>query len=211
MIYLYSKRFTDIVISLFSLCVLFPFLLVIALIIKLNSNGPVFYRGKRSARHNGTFLIYKFRTMVNDAEKKGGFSTAIDDHRFTSVGRILRRFKIDELPQFINVLFGEMSLIGPRPQVEYYTNLYTEDESVILSVRPGITDLASIYFVDMDDTLGSINVDEKYQLEIEPVKNKLRIQYVKEMSFMLDMKILIGTLFRIIGFKNITNLNFHTQ
>ena len=190
------------------LLVLAPLFIVIAIVIRLDLDGPVFYRGQRAAKDSGVFYIFKFRSMVVDAEQKGGYSTAIDDHRFTKVGRFIRRFKIDELPQFINVLIGDMSLVGPRPQVTYYTDQYTEDEKLILTVRPGITDLASIYFIDMDSTLGSGDVDEKYQTEIEPVKNKLRLQYVTQMSFVLDMKIFASTFFRLLGIANFPRIKF---
>lgn len=206
--YLVIKRLFDVLVSGFMLVLLLPLFIVVALVVRLDSKGPVFYRGKRAAKGSGVFYIYKFRSMVVDAEQIGGHSTAIDDHRFTKVGRFIRRFKIDELPQFINVLIGDMSLVGPRPQVTYYTDQYTEDEKLILTVRPGITDLASIYFIDMDSTLGSGDVDRKYQAEIEPVKNKLRLQYVKTMSFFLDMKIFASTFFRLLGITNFPRIKF---
>ena len=145
--------------------------------------------------------------MVLDAESKGGFSTAIDDPRLTGVGRFLRKHKLDELPQFFNVLIGEMSLVGPRPQVLFYTNKYTEAEKSILAVKPGITDLASLYFVDMDAVLGSGDVDARYLAEVEPVKNKLRLRYVRECSYLLDLRILVETAFKLIGVENVTGLN----
>lgn len=206
--YLVIKRLFDLLVSGVMLLILAPLFIVVAIVIRVDSKGPVFYRGKRAAKGSGVFYIFKFRSMVVDAEQKGGFSTAIDDHRFTKVGRFIRRFKIDEIPQFINVLIGDMSLVGPRPQVTYYTDQYTEEEKLILSVRPGITDLASIYFIDMDSTLGSGDVDEKYQTEIEPVKNKLRLQYVKQMSFVLDLKIFASTFFRLLGITNFPSIKF---
>jgi lipopolysaccharide/colanic/teichoic acid biosynthesis glycosyltransferase len=145
--------------------------------------------------------------MVLDAERKGGFSTAIDDPRLTGLGRFIRKHKLDELPQFFNVLAGDMSLVGPRPQVAFYTDKYEGDEKLILSVKPGITDLASLYYADMDSVLGSGNVDARYLAEIEPVKNQLRLKYIREQSFLLDTRILIETGFKLIGFENITNLN----
>lgn len=185
-----------------------PLFVFVAVVIQIDSNGPIFYRGKRAAKDSGVFYIFKFRSMVVDAEQKGGHSTAIDDHRFTKVGRFIRRFKIDELPQFINVIIGDMSLVGPRPQVTYYTDQYTGDETLILTVKPGITDLASLYFIDMDRTLGSGDVDKKYRTEIEPIKNKLRIQYVKKMSFSLDIRILASTFFRLFGIDNFPRITF---
>ena len=205
--YQIAKRIFDIVVSGMLLILLLPFLLVVAVIIKVDSRGPVFYRGKRAAKGEGVFYIFKYRSMVVDAENKGGPSTAIDDPRFTKVGRFMRRFKIDEFPQLINVLRGEMSLVGPRPQVTFYTDQYSGDEKLILTIKPGITDIASIYFIDMDSTLGSGDVDKKYQIEIEPIKNKLRIKYVREMTFILDIRILIATLFSLLGLANITRIN----
>lgn len=207
MIYRFFKRLTDIAVSLIAIIVIGPLMLVLAVLIKLDSPGPVFYRGERAGRAGATFRILKFRSMVVDAERKGGFSTAIDDPRLTSIGRFLRKYKLDELPQFFNVLFGDMSLVGPRPQVLYYTSRYTGDELLILMVRPGITDLASLYFVDMDAVLGTGNVDDRYQAEIEPVKNQLRIRYVREQSYLLDLRILVETAFKLIGLDNVTGLN----
>ena len=129
------------------------------------------------------------------------------DPRVTDFGKRLRAFSIDELPQILNVLKGEMSLVGPRPQVTYYTNQYAGELKLILSVKPGLTDLATLYFMDMDKVLGSKNVDEKYAAEIEPIKNSLRLKYVKEKNFLLDIRILIETVFSIMGIKNITRLN----
>jgi lipopolysaccharide/colanic/teichoic acid biosynthesis glycosyltransferase len=173
----------------------------------MTSSGKVFYRGVRAGKNEVSFKIYKFRTMVENAENIGGYSTSINDTRLTKIGRFLRKYKIDELPQFVNVIKGEMSLVGPRPQVLYYTNQYKGEEKSILSVRPGITDLASLYFSDMDKVLGFGNAERKYETEIEPVKNLLRLKYVNEQSFVLDMRILIETVFSLIGIKNITKLN----
>ena len=144
--------------------------------------------------------------MVFEADKLGGPSTALNDPRITSIGRFLRSTKLDELPQLINVVKGEMSLVGPRPQVLYYTKKYTKEEVLILSMRPGVTDLASLFFYDMDSVLGNTNVDKKYETEVEPIKNKLRIKYVKEASFMLDIRILIETFFGVLGIRNTTGL-----
>lgn len=207
MIYRFAKRLTDLGLSAAAVLVLAPFMLLIAVLIKVGSPGPVFYRGERAGKDGKVFRILKFRSMVVDAERKGGFSTAIDDPRLTGVGRFLRKHKLDELPQFFNVLVGDMSLVGPRPQVLFYTNKYTGDERSILSVKPGITDLASLYFADMDSVLGSGDVDARYLAEVEPVKNKLRLRYVREQSYLLDIRILVETAFKLIGFENITGLN----
>jgi lipopolysaccharide/colanic/teichoic acid biosynthesis glycosyltransferase len=206
-IYRFAKRVMDLGLSAAAVLVLAPFMLLIAVLIKAGSPGPVFYRGKRAGKDGKVFHILKFRSMVVDAERKGGFSTAIDDPRLTGTGRFIRKYKLDELPQFFNVLVGDMSLVGPRPQVSFYTNKYTGDEKLILAVKPGITDLASLYFVDMDAVLGSGDVDTRYLTEVEPVKNKLRLRYVKEQTYLLDLRILVETIFKLIGFENITGLN----
>lgn len=207
MFYLFFKRFFDIVFSILAIAISLPFLLIISIIIRMDSTGPIIYKGIRSAINREVFQIYKFRTMVDNADKIGGFSTASNDSRVTKVGKFLRKYKLDELPQFFNVLRGEMSLVGPRPQVLYYTNKYKDEEISILNVKPGITDLASLYFSSMDETLGNVDVDKKYESEVEPIKNKLRIRYVQERTFLMDTRILIETAFNLVGIKNITRLN----
>ena len=207
MFYLFFKRFFDIVLSIVAIAITLPFLLIISILIRFDSPGPIIYKGIRSAINREVFQIYKFRTMVDNAEKKGGFSTASNDARVTRVGQFLRKYKLDELPQFFNVLRGEMSLVGPRPQVLYYTSKYTDKEISILSVKPGITDLASLYFSSMDQTLGDVDVDKKYESEVEPIKNILRIRYVQERTFLMDTRILIETACNLVGVKNITRLN----
>jgi len=179
------------------LLLMLPAFAVISMAIILTSDGPVFFRGVRTGLNGKPFKIYKFRTMVVDAEKLGGPSTALNDSRITPIGRFLRRYKIDEIPQLINIIRGEMSFVGPRPQVERYTKLYKGEEKIILSVRPGLTDYASLHFINMDSTLGDGDVDSKYMTEIEPIKNSLRIKYVKERSFLVDMKILLKTIGRL--------------
>ena len=207
MIYCFVKRVTDLGFSAIAVLTLAPLMILIAVLIKLGSSGPILYRGERAGRDGNTFLIFKFRSMVVDAESRGGFSTAINDPRLTSIGRFLRKYKLDELPQFFNVLAGDMSLVGPRPQVLFYTNKYVGDDRLILSVKPGITDLASLYFADMDSVLGGGDVDARYLAEVEPVKNKLRLRYVREQSYLLDIRILVETAFKLIGFDNVTGLN----
>jgi len=207
-IYRLAKRVTDIVFSAVAVLILGPVLmLLIAVLIKVGSPGPIFYRGERAGKNGRMFRIFKFRSMTLDAEFKGGFSTAIDDPRLTGIGRFIRKYKLDELPQFFNVLAGDMSLVGPRPQVFFYTDKYAGDEKLILSVKPGITDLASLYFADMDSVLGSGDVDARYLAEVEPVKNKLRLRYIREQSYLLDIRILVETAFKLVGFENITGLN----
>lgn len=176
-----------------------PFGVAIALLIKLDSPGPIFYRGVRTGRGMKPFRIFKFRTMVDQAERLGGPSTAHHDPRLTRVGAVLRRYKLDELPQLLNILRGEMSVVGPRPQVEEYTRLHTAEERVIFDVRPGLTDFASIRFINLDELLGDENVDERYRREVEPIKNRLRVRYVRERSLGVDLKILGLTLLALAG------------
>jgi len=204
--YLFFKRVFDMSLSIIALIVLSPLFLAIAFFIKIDSPGPIIYKGKRTAINDGVFYQYKFRTMLVDGEKKGGFTAAVNDPRFTSLGRFLRKYKLDEIPQFVNVIFGDISLVGPRPQVTHYTSQYEGDNVLILTVKPGITDLATLYFMDMDSVVGKGDVDNKYAREIEPIKNKLRLEYVKKRSFILDLKILIETIFRLFGIKGITGL-----
>lgn len=194
-----AKRLFDIASSSVALVVLSPVLLLIAIGIKITSPGPVFYRGVRSGRFGKSFRILKFRTMVVDAASLGGSSTGKDDPRVTTFGRFLRRFKLDELPNLVCVLRGEMSIVGPRPEVQEYTNLYRGEEELILSVRPGITDLSSIQYIDLAEHIGSENVDENFETRVLPTKNKLRVKYVKEWSFWADMKIIGKTIIRLIG------------
>jgi lipopolysaccharide/colanic/teichoic acid biosynthesis glycosyltransferase len=139
--------------------------------------------------------------MIVNAESAGGPSTALNDPRLTRAGKFLRKFKFDELPQLFNILKGEMSFVGPRPQVEYYTRQYSGDELLVLSVKPGLTDYASIRFINLDEILGDDEVDKKYASEVEPEKNRLRIEYAKNCNFWIDMKILLMTFLRIFGLK----------
>jgi len=200
------KRIFDITACLLALPFLLPLFAVITISIKLNSPGPVFYRGLRTGLGGRPFRIFKFRTMVVDAEKIGGPSTALNDPRLTRIGKFLRKYKIDELPQLINILKGEMAFVGPRPQVEKYTKLYNDEEQIILSVRPGLTDYASIKFINLDQILGDVSVDEKYLKEIEPEKNKLRMKYAKEHSFWIDIKIILMTLMQMLKIQTLWNI-----
>ena len=190
------KRLLDIGISSIALVVLSPLFLIIALLIKLDSPGPVFYRGVRVGRFGRPFRMFKFRTMVQDANKIGPPSTAADDPRITRVGRWLRRFNIDELPQFIDVLLGNMSLVGPRPDLPELIALYTEEErKVLLSVRPGITDWSTLWIRNEGERLrGSSDPHQKYLEEIWPVKRRLQLEYVHNHSLWIDLKILMLTL-----------------
>ena len=189
------KILFDILFSAFGLIVMSPPLIFSAIAIKLNSKGAVFYRGKRIGRYGKPFRIYKFRTMVENAEKLGGSSTADDDPRITKTGKFLRKYKLDELPQLINVLKGEMSFVGPRPEVQHYVDMFTEEEKAILSIRPGITDWASLWNPDEGAILkGSKDPEKAYMEKIRPEKLKLQLKYVKEGSFRIDLKIILLTL-----------------
>ena len=176
-----GKRAFDFISSLIGLILVSPVLLIIAILIKREDGGPVFYRGARVGRFGKLFRIFKFRTMVVNAEKLGGPSTADDDPRITKVGKFIRKFKLDELPQLINVLKGEMSVVGPRPEVQMYVDMFAEEEKAILSVRPGITDWASIWNPDEGAILaGSPDPEKTYMEKIRPEKIKLQLKYVEE-------------------------------
>ncbi|MFA6145777.1 MAG: sugar transferase [Patescibacteria group bacterium] len=199
-----SKEIFDKIFSFLGLIFFLPLFLLIGVLIKIDSRGPIFYRGVRTGRFGKPFRIYKFRTMVTNAEKIGGPTTANNDSRVTKIGKFLRKYKIDELPQLINIFCGEMSFVGPRPQVEECTKRYNEKEKIILSVKPGLTDYASIEFVNLGEILGDGNVYEKYLREVEPKINSLRIKYIRERSFWVDIKIIFLTFLKIL--KKIWNI-----
>jgi lipopolysaccharide/colanic/teichoic acid biosynthesis glycosyltransferase len=189
------KRTVDIVVSLIGLFLLAPFMAAIALWIRVDSSGPVFYRGRRVGRHGKEFRIFKFRSMVVDAERKGGASASDGDRRITRPGRFIRRYKLDEVAQLINVLKGDMSLVGPRPEVQKYVDLYTEEERAILGVRPGITDWASIWNSDEGGVLaGAADPDKAYEELIRPTKLKLQLHYVRTRTLWCDVRIIFFTL-----------------
>jgi lipopolysaccharide/colanic/teichoic acid biosynthesis glycosyltransferase len=185
-----AKRAFDIVFAILGLIVFAPLLLAIAVAVKIGSPGPVFYRGERTGRFGKPFRIFKFRSMIVDAEKAGGTTTGQNDPRVTAIGGILRKYKLDETPQLFNVLFGDMSFVGPRPEVAEYTDRYSEVEKLILSVRPGVTDYSSLQFHDLQAVVGQEDPDEAYRRNILPEKLRLRLKYVREHSFWGDMCIL---------------------
>jgi lipopolysaccharide/colanic/teichoic acid biosynthesis glycosyltransferase len=191
----FFKRAFDISSSLIGLVCLSPIIFLSAGLIRLSSSGPVFYRGLRVGRYGKTFRIFKFRTMVADAESRGASSTSDDDPRITRIGKFLRKYKVDELPQLINVLRGEMSIVGPRPEVKKFTDLFSVEESTILTVRPGITDWASLWNPDEGALLhGSLDPDRDYLEKIRPEKVRLQLKYVRERSFWTDLRIIFQTL-----------------
>jgi len=189
------KRLFDILFSALGLLFLSPIFLIIAILIKREDRGPILYRGVRVGKFGKTFKIFKFRTLVANAEKIGGPSTADDDPRITKVGKLIRKYKLDELPQLINVLKGEMSFVGPRPEVPFYVKMFTEEERTILSLRPGITDWASLWNPDEGAILaGSSDPEKTYMEKIRPEKIRLQLRYVRERSFWADLKIILLTL-----------------
>ncbi len=189
------KRAFDIFGSALGLVALSPLVAGVAVAIKLDSRGPVLYKGARVGINGRRFNILKFRTMVTNAEATGGSTTPEDDPRVTAVGRFLRGNKLDELPQLWNVLIGEMSLVGPRPQVQWAVDLYTPEERLILSVRPGITDYASLRFANEGEILkGSKDPDRDYMEKIHPEKMRLSLEYVRSRSFTGDLSIIAQTL-----------------
>ncbi|HET6461359.1 MAG TPA: sugar transferase [Syntrophales bacterium] len=192
------KRIFDVIFSIILLLAIWPLLVLIAVAVKLYNPGPIFYRGVRSGLHGKPFRIFKFRTMVENAESLGGPTTGTKDHRVTYIGALLRRTKLDELPQLLNVLVGEMSVVGPRPEVLEYTAQYKGDEEYILCMRPGITDYASIEFADLDDLVGNKDPDRFFREHILNRKNELRVKYVKEWSFGQDFGILWTTFCRVV-------------
>ncbi len=191
----FGKRIFDIFASGAGLIVLSPVMLVLALIIKVSSEGPVLFVQKRMGRYFKEFDLYKFRSMVVNADKMGPSVTSGDDPRITKIGRFLRKTKLDELPQLFNVLKGDMSLVGPRPEVGKYVELKKEEYKKVLSVRPGITDYAAIEFRNEEEILEKYNDKEKAYIDIIlPQKIKLYYEYIDNISFFNDIKIILQTL-----------------
>ena len=194
MLYPALKRTFDTVAATAGLILLSPVIAGIAIAISRGSKGPLLYRGTRVGLHGKTFHMLKFRTMVVDADKIGGSSTPEDDPRVTPIGKTLRRYKLDELPQLVNVLKGDMSFVGPRPQVQWAVDLYTPQEREILKVRPGITDEASLRFSNEAEILkGSKDPDKDYIEKIHPEKMRLSLEYVRNRSFSGDLSIIART------------------
>ena len=195
-----GKRLFDILSSFFVLIHIWPFMLIIAMLVVFSGRGGVFFTQKRVGRNEKEFKLYKFRTMRLDSEQKGQLTVGGDDPRITKAGRFLRRFKLDELPQLLNVLAGSMSVVGPRPEVSKYTNMYTPEQKKVLSVRPGLTDYASIEYIDENDLLGQSQDPEKtYIDEVMPAKLKLNLKYIEEQGFLTDLRIVFKTLGKIIS------------
>ena len=194
-----EKRLFDIVASAIGLLVLWPVFLVIAVLIKLEDGGPVFYRQERIGYKGKPFKIWKFRTMVVNADKLGKPLTAGRDPRITRVGYWLRKFKLDELPQLLNVLLGEMSLVGPRPEVPQYVALYAPEQKKVLDLIPGITDPASIMFANEAELLAEASDPEKFYIEhIMPTKIRLNMEYASHATLCSDILVILKTLVRIV-------------
>ena len=192
------KRLFDVVAAVAGLLVLSPLFALVALAIKLTSRGPVFFRQERVGRDFQTFRIYKFRTMVVDAPRLGGQITAGRDPRITSIGHLLRKTKLDELPQLLNVLSGEMSLVGPRPEVPKYVEMFRPQFAEVLSVRPGITDLASVKYRDENEILGRADDPEAaYVNQVLPDKLALATEYVRRASFWFDVRLIFATFWKV--------------
>ena len=192
-------RFFDFVLSLVGLVILAPIFIVLAVWIKIDSVGPVFYKQIRVGQNGKDFGLFKFRSMVVDADKKGLITVGGRDPRITRSGYFIRKYKLDELPQLINVLVGDMSLVGPRPEVRKYVELYDDDQNKVLSVKPGITDYASIEYMDENEILGKSTDPEKtYIEEIMPEKIKYNMKYIKNRSLIEYFKIIFLTVLKII-------------
>lgn len=187
-----TKRIFDLVISSVSLLILSPFLALAALFIKMESKGPILYRQLRVGLNEKPFYIYKFRTMEVGADEKGLPITGVDDPRLTGVGKFLRKIKLDEMPQLLNVLKGDMSLVGPRPEVPKYIKLYTDEQKKILTVKPGMTDPATIYFRDEEGLLARAEDKESFYInQIMPMKMKLYLHYIENRSLFYDIKLIL--------------------
>ena len=192
-------RFFDFILSLVGLVVLAPIFIVLAIWIKIDSKGPVFYKQVRVGQNGIDFGLFKFRSMVVDADKKGLITVGGRDPRITRSGYFIRKYKLDELPQLINVLLGDMSLVGPRPEVRKYVELYTDEQQKVLSVKPGITDYASIEYMDENEILGKSNDPEKtYIEEIMPEKIKYNMKYIQNKNLFEYFKIILLTVLKIV-------------
>ena len=194
----FIKRFIGLFLAIILLLILWPFYLIIALAVLIEDGAPVFYRPQRGGYHNKSFRIFKFRSMIKNADKVGGGTTALHDPRITKVGNFLRKTKLDEIPQLFNIIGGSMSFIGPRPELLRYTDQYEGEEKLIFEVRPGITDFSSIEFINLDEIVGQGDADEMYEKYVLKKKNALRIRYAKEVSFKTDAKLFLTTVWRVI-------------
>ena len=192
------KRTLDLLLAVILLIPALVLMIPLAVWVKLDSRGPVFYKAVRGGYHNQPFMIWKFRSMVVDADKTGG-CTAKNDSRVTRAGRIMRRLKMDELPQLFNIIKGEMSFVGPRPELLLYTTQYTEEQQCIMWVRPGITDRSSIVYIAQDEIVGEEDPVANFEKLILPEKNRLRVEYAKNQCFKLDAELMLETIKGVFG------------
>lgn len=193
------KRLFDLIASLICFIILSPLFLILSVIIVADSKGGVFFRGIRVGQYGKDFRIYKFRSMKPDCEGKGKWNVGDDDDRITRVGHFLRKSKLDELPQLLNVIKGDMSLVGPRPELRYYIDMYTEREMPILDLKPGITDWASMTNFEQFKGFTEAEDPDKYYLEIvRPLKLKLQLYYRNNHSFFEDIKCLFWTVYKVV-------------
>ena len=192
------KRGLDFVLALLLFVITLPIMLIISAVIIIDTGLPVFYRAERGGYHQKNFRIFKFRTMVQNADKIGGGTTALNDSRITKAGSFLRKTKLDEFANLISILTGNMSFIGPRPELIQYTSQYRGTEQLIHEVRPGITDYSSIEFINLDEIVGGSNADEMYEQRVLPKKNKLRIKYAATVSFGTDLRLFMLTVAKVI-------------
>ena len=193
------KRLFDLVLSICGILFLLPFFIIVSVLIKLDSDGDIIFKQTRVTKDGKEFKIFKFRTMKPNTEKQGQITIGADN-RITSIGSFLRKTKLDELPQLFNIIMGDMSFVGPRPEVPKYVAMYTQDQREILKVRAGITDYASIYFSNESEILGKQKNPEKFYIEkIMPYKIELNKKYIKEAGIITDIKIIFLTIFKVAG------------
>lgn len=194
----FVKRILDLILALIFAVVLAPIYLILALAVVIDTGLPIFYRAERGGYRDKPFRIFKFRSMVKNADQIGGGTTALNDSRITKVGNVLRKTKLDEIPQLFNIIKGDMSFIGPRPELLRYTAQYEGEELLIHRVRPGITDYSSIEFINLDEIVGGENADEMYEKYVLKRKNELRVKYAKTVSFGTDIKLLFITVWDVL-------------
>jgi len=193
------KRLFDIIFSIIILLLGLPFFIIISILILFDGDINIFFIQERIGKNKIPFKLYKFRSMKTNSEKNGQITIGAKDSRITNIGYYLRRYKIDEFPQLLNVLMGHMSIVGPRPEVDKYVRLYSNEQNKILSVKPGLTDLASISYFEENKLLGeSDNPEATYINEIMPKKIKLSLEYIDNQSFINDIKIILSTIRRIL-------------
>ncbi|MBW7845549.1 MAG: sugar transferase [Bacteroidia bacterium] len=193
------KRFFDIIFSGIGILFLLPIFFILAILVKLESKGPIIFKQIRVGKNNVDFKLFKFRSMYLDAEKRGQLTVGMKDPRITKMGYFLRKYKLDELPQLFNVFIGDMSLVGPRPEVRKYVDYYTPEQKKVLTVRPGITDYASIKFINENELLAKAeNPEAFYITDIMPQKLKLNLQYIENPSLFKDIQLIVTTLLKII-------------